>query len=71
MVHGEEVAFQHQLLMCDINQVQIHSRPKVWKLRDYQTCSRFQEVFKTYVSTVETKAAAKIDEIWKSYIQVC
>ena len=38
--------------------------PKVWKLRDPQTCSRFQEVFNAYVPTVETEAAITTEEIW-------
>ena len=40
-------------------------RPKVWKLRDPLTCSRFQEVFKAHVPTVETEAATTTtEEIW-------
>ena len=37
--------------------------PKVWKLRDPQTCSRFQEVFKAHVTAVETEAATTTEEI--------
>ena len=44
--HGEEVALQHQLLVCDMMidmPPQIKCRftphPKVWKLKDPQTCS--------------------------------
>ena len=39
-------------------------RPKVWKLRDPQTCSLFQEVFKAHVPAVETEAATTTEEIW-------
>ena len=39
-------------------------RPKVLKLRDPQTCSRFQEVFKAHVPAVETEAATTNEEIW-------
>ena len=39
-------------------------RPKVWKLRDAQTCSRFQEVFKAHVPAVETVADTTTEEIW-------
>ena len=38
-------------------------RPKVWKLRDPQTCNRFQEVFKANVPAVETEAATTTEEI--------
>ena len=39
-------------------------RPKVWKLRDPQTCSRFKEVFKAHMPAVETEAATTTEEIW-------
>ena len=55
---------RHANLYATPNQVLIHSPPKEWKLRDHQMCSRFQEVFKAYVLTVETEAAITIDEIW-------
>ena len=64
MIPGEEVALQHQLLVCDMMidmppqiKRKFTPRPKVWKLRDPQTCSRFQEVFKAHVPAVETEAA--------------
>ena len=71
VIPGEEVALQHQLLVCDmiidmppqINR-KFTPRPKVWKLRDPQTCSRFQEVFKAHVPAVETEAATTSEEIW-------
>ena len=69
---GEEVALQHQLLVCDmmidmLPQIKrkFTPRPKVWKLRDSQTqtFSRFQGVFKAHVPTVETEAATTPGEI--------
>ena len=71
VVPGEEVAVQHQLLVCymmiDMPPQIKHKftpRPKVWKLRDPQTCSRFQEVFKAHVPALETEAATTTEEIW-------
>ena len=71
MIPGEEVALQHQLLVCDMMidkppqiKRKFTPRPKVWKLRDPQTCSRFQEVFKAHVPAVETEAATTTEEIW-------
>ena len=46
VIPGEEVALQHQLLVCDMMidmppqiKRKFTPRPKVWKLRDPQTCS--------------------------------
>ena len=71
VIPGEEVALQHQLLVCDMMidmppqiKRKFTPRPKVWKLRDPQTCSRFQEVFKAHVPPVETEAATSTEEIW-------
>ena len=71
VIPGEEVALQHQLLVCDMMidmppqiKHKFTPRPKVWKLRDPQTCSRFQEVFKAHVPAVETEAATTTEEIW-------
>ena len=70
-IPGQEVALQHQLLVCDMMidmppqiKRKFTPRPKVWKLRDPQTCSRFHEVFKAHVSAVETEAATTTEEIW-------
>ena len=64
MIPGDEIALQHQLLVCDMMidmppqiKRKFTPRPKVWKLRDPQTCSRFQEVIKAHVPAVETEAA--------------
>ena len=58
VIPGEEVALQHQLLVCDMR---IDAPPKskrkftpslkVWKLKDPQTSNHFQEVFNLHVST--------------------
>ena len=71
VIPGEEVALQHQLLVCDMMidmppqiKRKFTPRPKVWKLRDPQTCSLFQEVFKAHVPAVETEAATTTEEIW-------
>ena len=47
MIPGEEVALQHQLLVCDMMidmppTRKFIPRPEVWKLRDPEMCSRFQ-----------------------------
>ena len=71
VIPGEEVALQHQLLVCDMMidmppqiKRKFTPHPKMWKLRDPQTCSRFQEVFKAHVPAVETEAATSTEEIW-------
>ena len=71
VIPGEKCALQHQLLVCDIMidmppkiKRRFTPRPKVWKLRDPQTCSRFQEVIKAHVSAVETEAATTTEENW-------
>ena len=47
VIPGEEVALQHQLLVCDMMigmppqiKRKFTPRPKVWKLRDPQTCRK-------------------------------
>ena len=71
VIPREEVALQHQLLVCDMMidmppQIKRNftPHPKVWKLRDPQTYSRFQEVFTAHVPAVETEAATTTEEIW-------
>ena len=58
VIPGQEVALQHQLLVCDMRiDVPPKSKPKftprlkVWKLKDPQTSNHFQEVFNLHVST--------------------
>ena len=73
VIPGEEVALQHQLLVCEMmidippqSKCKLTPHPKVWKLRDPQTCSRFQEVFKAHTKAVETEAASTTttEETW-------
>ena len=71
MIPGEEVALQHQLLVWDMKidmppqiQRKFTPRTKVWKLRDPETSTRFQKVFKAHVPAVKTEAATTTEEIW-------
>ena len=57
VIPGEEVALQHQLLVCDMRfdvppkpKCKFTPRLKVWKLTDPQRRNHFQEVFKLHVS---------------------
>ena len=57
VIPGEEVALQHQLLVCDMrldvppkHKRKFKPRLKVWKLTDPQRRNHFQEVFKLHVS---------------------
>ena len=58
VIPGEEVALQHQLLVCDMR-IDVSPKPKrkftprlkVWKLKDPQMNNHFQEVFNLHVST--------------------
>ena len=63
VIPGEEVALQHQLLVCDM---MIDMPPQIKRkfTPRPQTCSRFQEVFKAHVPAVETEAATTTEEIW-------
>ena len=52
VIPGDEVALQHQLLVCDMridvppkSKRKFTPRFKVWKLKDPQTSNHFQEVF--------------------------
>ena len=70
VIPGEEIALQHQLLVCDMR---IHVPPKskrkftprlkVWKLKDPQTSNHFQEVFNLHVNTSAGVADGATD-IW-------
>ena len=58
VIPGEEVALQHQLLVCDMridvppkSKHKFTPRLKVWKLKDPQTNNHFQDVFNLHVST--------------------
>ena len=57
VIPDKEVALQHQLLVCDMRiDVPLKSkhkfipRLKVWKLKDPQMSSQFQEVFNLHMS---------------------
>ena len=71
MIHGEEVALQYQLLVCDMRiDVPPNSKRKftlclkVWKLKDPQTNNHFQKVFNLHVSTSAGLADGATEDIW-------
>lgn len=71
VITGEEVALQHQLLVCDlrINQPpkarrKFTPRPKVWKLKDPEICKHFEEAFASRVSASVRGDDTTTEEIW-------
>ena len=71
MIPGEEVALQHQLLVCDMridvppkSKCKFTPRLKVWKLKDPQTSNHFQEVFNLHVSTSAGVADGATEDTW-------
>ena len=73
VIPGEEVALQHQLLVCDMRiDVPPKSKRKftpclkVWKLKDPQTSNHFQEVFNLHVSTSAGVANGATEDIWNN-----
>ena len=73
MIPGEEVALQHQLLVCDMridvppkSKRKFTPRLKVWKLKDPQTNNHFQEVFNLHVSTSAGVADGATEDIWNN-----
>ena len=73
VIPGEEVAQQHQLLVCDLRiDVPPKSKGKftpclkVWKLKDPQTSSLFQEVFNLHVSMSACVADGATEVIWNN-----
>ena len=73
VIPGEEVALQHQLLVCDMRiDVPPKSKRKftpclkVWKLKDPQTSSHFQEVFNLHVCTSAGVADGVTEDIWNN-----
>ena len=73
VIPGEEVALQHQLLVCDMRiDVPPKSKGKftpclkVWKLKDPQTSNHFQEVFNLHVSTSTGVADGATEDIWNN-----
>ena len=71
VITGEEVALQHQLLVCDTRldvppktKRKFMPRLKVWTLTDPQRRSHFQEVFKLHVNAGVPDAAT--EDIWNN-----
>ena len=73
VIAGEEVALQHQLLVCDMridvppkSKRKFTPRLKVWKLKDSQMSGYFQEVFNLHVSTSAGVADEATEDIWNN-----
>ena len=73
VIPGEEVALQHQLLVCDMKfdvppkpKRKFTLRLKVWKLTDPQRRNHFQEVFKLHVSASAGVPNAATEDIWNN-----
>ena len=73
VIPGEEVALQHQLLVCDMKfdvppkpKRKFTPRLKVWKLTDPQRRNHFQEVFKLHVSASAGVPDAATEDIWNN-----
>ena len=73
VIPGEEVALQHQLLVCDMKfdvppkpKRKFTPRLKVWKLIDPQRRNHFQEVFKLHVSASAGVPNAATEDIWNN-----
>ena len=73
VIPGEEVALQHQLLVCDMRfdvppkpKRKFTPRLKVWKLTDPQRRNHFQEVFKLHVSASAGVPDAASEHIWNN-----
>ncbi|RUS72507.1 hypothetical protein EGW08_019735 [Elysia chlorotica] len=73
VIPGEEVALQHQLLVCDMRidippktKRKFAPRLKIWKLKDPQTNSQFQKTFKEHVSASINDADATTEDIWNN-----
>ena len=73
VIPGEEVALQHQLLVCDMKfdvppkpKRKFTPRLKVWKLTDPQRRNHYQEVFKLHVSASAGVPDAATEDIWNN-----
>ena len=73
VISGEEVALQHELLVCDMRldvppkpKCKFTPRLKVWKLTDPQRRNHFQEVFKLHVSASAGVPDAATEDIWNN-----
>ena len=69
VIPGEEVALQHQLLVCDMS-FDVPPKPtprlKVWKLTNPQRRNNFQEVFNLHVSASAGVPEAATENIWNN-----
>ena len=73
VIPGKEVALQHQLLVCNMR-IDVPPKSKckfipclkVWKLKDSQTSSHFQEVFNLHVSMSAGVADGATEDIWNN-----
>ena len=73
VIPGEEVALQHQLLVCymriDVppkSTGKFTPRIKVWKLKDPQTSNYFQDIFNLHVSMSADVADGATEYIWNN-----
>ena len=73
VIPGEEVVLQHQLLVCDMridvppkSKCKFISCLKVWKLKDTQMRSHFQDVFNLHLSTSAGIADGATEDIWNN-----
>ena len=72
-IPGEQVALQHQLLLCDMR-FDVPPKPKrkvtpllkVWKTTDPQRRNHFQEVFNLQVSASAGVLEAATEDIWNN-----
>ena len=74
---SEEVALQHQFLLCDMridvlpkSKCKFIHRLKVWMLKGPQMSSHFQEVFNLHLSVSAGVADAATEDIWNN-IKTC
>ena len=73
VISGEEIALQHQLLVCDMridvppkSKRKFTPRLKVWKLKDPHTSNHFQKVFNSNVSVSAGVVDAATEDIWNN-----
>ena len=73
VIPGQEVALQHQLLVCDMridvppkSKRKFTPRLTVWKLKDPKTSNHFQDVFNLHVSISAGVADGTTEDIWNN-----
>ena len=71
VIPGEEVALQHQLLVCDMlvekgqeQKYKFKLRLKIWKLKDPDVYARFQDVFNSHCNQPEGQAVDTANSLW-------